>query len=224
MTDTPPIMLRLDRWKPKPGRDGDFYQYQRLHAAADTPKLREAARELQREVSVSAYETIGCPVVGKDATADMWLASTVAASMALSLSQAEAGEVGLPQDVRAQGLMGLLTYGAPYHRLQAAHRGMPVLALATDHRGFDPCLPWPSLDLLVPGATQAQLPPETVATLLQPRPARAMADFAQTLDGISVPWATAASAWCRFWGSQGFGYHAHQADPSIWRSLKSTRS
>lgn len=63
-------------WNPgnraKPGFEAEFADLFRKIAAAGPGEPRDALVERYREISITAFETLGAPVVGRDPAADEW--------------------------------------------------------------------------------------------------------------------------------------------------------
>lgn len=59
--------------KPKPGHEQEFVRLFHAFDDIDSESEREALEERFREISITAFETLGAPRVGHDAAADDWI-------------------------------------------------------------------------------------------------------------------------------------------------------
>lgn len=218
-----PVLWRLDRWKAKPGKERERYELRALRNRALGSDRHATARALEeqiREVSVSVYEVIGAPIIGRDPEATPWFINAVAHVMGLTGAQLEACEVDAQEGLEVHARGALLVYGMPMKQVAANHAGLPVLALARDKGGFDQSIPWPTVDFLVSARVRRALPPDLRERVARPHVAGELDDLCDALFHADVPqfirdtpFLLNAGVWLRYWARQGFGFDTMEADP-----------
>ena len=115
----------VDRARPLPGKKAVFEAlYAQWAAAPKGHPDREALGARLREISTTIYDAIGCPIVGRDETADEWMREEVYKTVR-SIMKQDARYEHVPDAYRAY-------WTRPVEQIVEEHAGHPVLALAAD--------------------------------------------------------------------------------------------
>ena len=205
------LILRVDRWKARPGLEREYEDVRRLLAELKIPL--EKRRETLTMVGVSAYEEMGAPLVGSSTEADAWVSGVMHDALNfLSAYLDKLGEEPGCEDLRMIMARILLEWTKMAQADLGLYRGVAHLAAARDAGGLCPLLPYLTIDYTVLASLLGRVPKEIRAELSRDMSAARSAEVGALLAEHSEATGCSVSAsladWLIYWGSRGYGHSA----------------